>query len=152
MFTQNNYSYTPVNIRNYSLVSVNNQLNFKELTILEYFNLIYIDGYFLEAIYELLQNYHGFSYEGCYGYYPNWNSPYSEDHFEEGLVCFAICFDDEDNRIYISERQFFRYAKSACQRFLEIHTEYNDFIMNILNNWKPKYPDKFPDTIDGNTV
>ncbi|EKY09305.1 ribonuclease toxin immunity protein CdiI [Neisseria sp. 23W00296] len=145
MFIQNKLTYKKTNILNYKLIEFNEMPSFLEITIIEYLNRIYLDGYFLQAIQKLMQQYGDFSIEGCYGYYPDWESPYQEMHFHNGLVCFAVCYDDEDHRVYLTERQFFRYAKEACLRFIELHPEHRDFVMNIVDNWKPKYPDKFPD-------
>ena len=92
-----------------------------------------------------MKEYDSFSDDGCFGYYPKRDSPYPNDHFEEGLVCFAIGLDDNESRVFLTERQFFRYAKQACLRFVELHPEHRDFVMNIVDNWKPKYPDKFLD-------
>ena len=153
------YTQTSNNDPYYYLPFQNNEKNFyylfttnmlvdkpdKERTIKEYFNIIYHDGHFLKAIEELMKKYDSYSYDGCYGYYPDLNSIYQNDHFEEGLVRFSIGLDEEYYRVYVSEREFFKYAKEACLRFLELHPNHHLFIMNILDNWKPKYPDKFPE-------
>ena len=143
MCIPNELTYT--SLKNFDLLEIDKSLDYSEYTAIEYLDLMYDHGFFLWMMQDLIQKYDEFSYEGCYGYYPDWNSPEQNDHFEEGLVCFAICFDDDEHRVFLTERQFFRYAKQACLRFVELHPEHRDFVMNIVDNWKPKYPDKFPD-------
>ena len=148
MSTQNELKYKKYNKESgydFHIIDYKSRDGFAVDTFVNYLNIVYNDGCFLKFLQALMEQYGDFSYEGCYGYYPNNNSPYAEEHFEEGLICFAICFDDDKHRAFLTERQFFRYAKEACLRFVELHPEHRDFVMNIVDNWKPKYPDKFPD-------
>ncbi|WP_201599133.1 ribonuclease toxin immunity protein CdiI [Psychrobacter vallis] len=106
--------------------------------IKECFSTLYKSSVFLESIYDVLVNYDNAGVEGCYWYYPDPNSPYVDDVFEG--VCFEIGFNDPDMKVYVSEEVSFDYAKKACQRFLEIHPEYNEFLTNIIENWQPLNP------------
>ena len=110
----------------------------------ELFNHAYFFGGFLDLIVDIMKNYDGYGHEYTSANYPDWNDPSSKYHFEEGIIRIDNC-DDEGDWVDITERQFFRYAKQACLRFVELHPEHRDFVMNIVDNWKPKYPDKFPD-------
>ncbi len=130
---------------NFLFPGLENNENFQKGEILSYFNIVYHDGLFLDAIEDLLKNHDSYSLEGCYGYYPDCNSGYPSDCFEEGLIRFAVGLDDERYGIYVTEREFFRYAKEACLRFIRLHPEHRDFVMDIVDNWKPKYPDKYPE-------
>lgn len=111
------------------------KLDNPEKTIKYCFNVLYHDGYFLEVLYWNLVEYDSFTEDGCYWYYPDMNSPFDSDRFEG--VKFAVGFDDPDYTVYVSEEIMFKYAKEASLRFLEIHPEHTEFVMNILNNWKP---------------
>lgn len=106
-----------------------------ETTIKCCFNITYHDGFFLEAIYSNLVKYDGYASDGCYWHYPDMNSPFKEDRFEG--VYFAIRYNDPESAVYVSEEISFKYAKEACLRFLEIHPEHKNFLINILDNWKP---------------
>lgn len=142
MCIQNKYYYVPqkrekegeTSFMNYLYKSVKN-LNNPERTIKRCMSILYHDGYFLEAVYSNLVEYDGFSEDGCYWYYSDMNSPFESDRFEG--VKFAVGFDDPDYTVYVSEQVCFNYTKEACLRFLEIHPEHTEFVMNILNNWKP---------------
>lgn len=115
--------------------------NHKEGIVKQYFNHFYDMGEFIEMIESLMRDYEGFSDDGCFGYY---SFPDTTYQFDDGLIRFSLGLDD-DLGIYITERQFFDYAKEACLRFIRLHPEHRDFVMNIVDNWKPKYPDKYPE-------
>ena len=109
------------------VVHENNKI---ELTISGYIDNVYYEGDFLKAIYSILVE------KDCY--YPDMNSPFTEDHFEG--VRFEIgglC--DPRYQIHVSEEICFMYFKKACKYFLELHPEkeYVNFINCILNNWVP---------------
>ena len=126
--------------------------DFPESDVTEYFNGLYHDGCFLDVIEELLKNHGSCSYACCTGYYPNWHCEYQNCQFDEGLVRFAVGLDDETHGVYITEREFFQYAKEACRRFLQYHPEYRDYIEGVLDNWQPKYPDKYRPYTPDNAV
>lgn len=111
-------------------------LNNPEKTIKHCLSILYDNGRFLKAVYDNLVEYEGSGVEGCYWVYPDMNSPYEEDRFEG--VEFEVGLDGDPNwKVQVSEEVAFKYAKEACLRFLEIHPEHTDFVMDILNNWKP---------------
>lgn len=107
-----------------------------ERTIKQCFSVFYNDANFLTAVYSVLAKYDSFSDEWNYWRYPDNNSSFREEHFRG--ICFANGYDDNDS-IYVTEQECFEYTKQACERFLEIHPEqkYRDFLMDILDNWKP---------------
>lgn len=106
-----------------------------DLTIQGCFSILYADGVFLESIFAILVDYDSAGVEGCWWYYPDLTSPYPDDVFYG--VCFEIGFDSLDTKVYVKEQVSFDYAKKACKRFIELHPEHEDFLTNIIDNWKP---------------
>ena len=103
--------------------------------IKECFSTLYKSNAFLESMYEVLVDYDSAGVEGCWWYYPDLSSPYPDDVFDG--VCFEIGFDSPDTKVYVTEQVSFDYAKKACKRFIELHPEHEDFLTNIIDNWKP---------------
>ena len=135
-----NFSYSPKDSSNYyffyDLLSCSEEG--ESGVIKECFSTLYKSGAFLESIHNVLVKHDSAGVEGCWWYYPDLNSPYPDDVFEG--VCFEMGFDDPDMKVYVPEQVSFNYAKKACERFLEIHPEYREFLTKILDNWKPVQP------------
>lgn len=84
-------------------------------SIKSYLNIIYRDGYFLDAIYDILFEKEGFGVEGADCWYSDLNSPGYNFHgieFEIGGV------NDLYNQICVTEQVCFEYLRKACNRFL----------------------------------
>ncbi|WGE54253.1 ribonuclease toxin immunity protein CdiI [Actinobacillus equuli subsp. equuli] len=96
-----------------------------------YMNLVYRNGIFLNAVYDILVDKYAGGTEGADCWY---------DDSDDGIVYFEIGgMNDPYYQIQVSEQVCFEYFKKACKRFLELHPEqeYADFLNPILDNWKP---------------
>lgn len=107
-----------------------------------FINLIYYDALFLRAMYYILVEKDAFYPEWVGCYYPEWNCPDPDLHFE-GVRFQVGSNTDIRCRVDVPEEVAFFYLKKACERFMELHPEkeYSDFLNPILENWVPLPPD-----------
>ncbi|CNC40229.1 Uncharacterised protein [Yersinia frederiksenii] len=95
-----------------------------------YFNIMYSDEYFLDAIYHIVRK-AGFSTDGAYCNFPDINSYYEEEHFEG--VEFACGYPpEEDDTIIVSEKICFSYVRLACEKYLQLHPEDSAKVSTLL--------------------
>ncbi|PQQ22258.1 ribonuclease toxin immunity protein CdiI [Photorhabdus hindustanensis] len=95
-----------------------------------YFDRMYNDGHFLEAI-ELLSKKGALSTDGSYCHFPNMNSYYEEDRFEGVMFIYGYSPDDDDE-VIVSEEICYKYVRLACEKYLYRHPEDKDKINALL--------------------
>ncbi|WP_342755390.1 ribonuclease toxin immunity protein CdiI [Pantoea sp. MBD-2R] len=98
--------------------------------VMSYFDRIYEDNKFLEAI-ELLSRKWTLNVDGAYCNFPDMNSYDEEDHFEG--VQFAIGYpSSEDDTVIVSEEICYQYIRLACSKYLHLHQEDTDKVNELL--------------------
>lgn len=98
--------------------------------IKNYFDLMYNDGYFLNAIENIIQK-ESFIQDGVYCNFPDMNSYYEEEHFEG--VQFAIGYPPtEEDTVTVSEKTCYHYVRLACEKYLHLHPEDTDKVNELL--------------------
>lgn len=101
-------------------------------TIRSYFDLIYNEGHFLDAVGNII-NKESFTLDGIYCHFPDMSSHDEEDHFEG--VEFAIGYPpSEDDTVIVSEDVCYQYVRLACEKYLKIHPENISKINELLRN------------------
>jgi len=99
-------------------------------TIRSYFDLIYNEGRFLDAV-ESIVNKESYILDGIYCHFPDMNSYDEEDHFEG--VQFAIGYPpSEDDTVIVSEEICYQYVRLACSKYLHLHQEDTDKVNELL--------------------
>lgn len=92
-----------------------------------YFNIMYADGYFIEAL-TLLTSRNGLSTDGAYCHFLHHDLPDSRD------VEFAFGYPStEGNELVVDESVCFKYARMACELYLRKHPEDINSISDIIN-------------------
>ncbi|WP_159567732.1 ribonuclease toxin immunity protein CdiI [Budvicia diplopodorum] len=111
----------------FSQQDVDNGLN---LVIVSYFDRMYEDGKFLEAI-ELLSKRWTLSVDGAYCNFPDMDSYDESEHFEG--VEFAVGYPpEEDDTVIVSEEICFKYVRLACEKYRYLHPEDTDQVNELL--------------------
>ena len=100
------------------------------LIIVSYFDRMYEDGKFLEAV-ELLSKKWTLNVDGAYCNFPDMNSYDESEHFEG--VEFAIGYPPtEEDTIIVGEETCYHYVKLACEKYLKLHPEDTDKVHELL--------------------
>ncbi|MCL6373513.1 ribonuclease toxin immunity protein CdiI [Pectobacterium versatile] len=101
------------------------------LIIVSYFNRMYEEDRFLEAI-KLLSRKWTLNVDGAYCNFPDMNSYDESEHFEG--VEFAIGYPPtEDETVIVSEEICYQYVRLACEKYVKIHPEDAEKIKNLLD-------------------
>lgn len=91
------------------------------LAIKSYFDLMYNDDIFLNAVESILKN-NSFMRDGVYCFFPDLDSYDESEHFEG--VEFAVGYPpSEAESIIVSEDICYQYVRIACERYLKLHPE-----------------------------
>jgi len=91
------------------------------IVIVSYFDRMYEDGKFLDAI-ELLSRRWTLNVDGAYCNFPNMNSYDESEHFEG--VEFATGYPPtEEGTVIVSEEVCYQYVHLACEKYLKLHPE-----------------------------
>lgn len=89
--------------------------------IKSYFDLMYNDGLFLDAIENIIQR-ESFMVDGVYCFFPDMSSFEKDEHFKG--IQFAIGYPpSEENINTISEKTCYDYVRLACEKYLKLHPE-----------------------------
>ncbi|AVA39470.1 TPA: ribonuclease toxin immunity protein CdiI [Proteus mirabilis] len=100
-------------------------------TIKSYFDLIYNDGCFLDAVSNIVQK-ESFVLDGIYCFFPDMNSADVSDHFLG--VKFGIGYPLTDKDIVIvSEDTCYQFIRLSCEKYLLMHPEDKIKIKMILS-------------------
>ena len=100
-----------------------------------YFNLMYHDNHFLEAI-DNITNKQSYFLDGIYCFFPDMESVEQEEHFEG--VQFGLGYPlDESELISVSEEVCFHYLKLACEKYLNKHLKDKNIINVYLDRIGP---------------
>lgn len=100
------------------------------IIIISYFNRMYEDGRFLEAL-ELLSKKWTLSVDGAYCHFPDMDSYDKKEHFIG--VEFAIGYPPrEEDAIVIDEYTFYRYVRLACERYKILESDATDTVNFFL--------------------
>ncbi|GKX64737.1 hypothetical protein SOASR032_33060 [Pragia fontium] len=126
-----------INIEMDEFSKLNKHLFERPLSILDpysiiknYFDLMYNDGRFLNAIENIIQK-ESFVSDGVYCIFPDMNSYDENEHFDG--VEFAIGYPPtEEDTIIVSEETCYHYVKQACEKYLKLHPEDTDKINELL--------------------
>lgn len=98
--------------------------------IKSYFDLMYNDGQFLNAI-ETIIHKDSFVSDGLYCIFPDMNSCDKSEHFEG--VEFAIGYPPtKDDIVIVSEETCYYYVRLACEKYLALHPEDKDKVNELL--------------------
>ncbi|OAT47882.1 hypothetical protein M997_1384 [Proteus hauseri ATCC 700826] len=98
-------------------------------TIKSYFDLIYNEGCFLEAVSNLIQK-ESFVLDGIYCFFPDMNSSDVSEHFSG--VKFGIGYPLTDKDIItVSEDICYKYIRLSCKKYLLMHPK-DKIKINIL--------------------
>ncbi len=101
-----------------------------EGTVKSYFDLMYKEGYFLDAIENIVDR-ESFMLDGIYCFFPDINSNDEDEHFEG--VQFAIGYPpSQANTVTVNETVCNDFVRSACKAFLGFHPEYKEKINALL--------------------
>lgn len=92
----------------------------KFLTAKLFFNLVYQDNYFLDVINHLIHR-RGFVFNDIGCVFPDGDSYYEEDRFN------GVLFFIGDKELIVSDNEFQSLLYDACEKYNEIHPEYNFF-------------------------
>lgn len=102
------------------------------LAIKGYFDRMYNDGYFVEALGYVVKKW-GFSTDGAYCNFPDESSPFEEEHFEG--VEFALgCPPKDEDTVVVSEAVCSEYIRLACNKYLDRHPEDTTKVAGLLDN------------------
>lgn len=98
--------------------------------IKNYFDLMYNEGRFLDAIENIVHK-ESYMLDGIYCIFPDMNSYDEDEHFEG--VQFAVGYPptDEDT-VTVSEETCYHYVRLACEKYLRLHPEDTDKINELL--------------------
>ncbi len=134
---KNNFSYEPINNELHWFLTPNELGGNLEKDIIRgCLNAFYAEGILLEILYSILVEHDGGGMDYFYWFYPDKNSPYPEDRFE-GIKFQIGIEENSDMTVYITEQASFEYAKLACQKFMQIHPQYQQFLQDIINHFNP---------------
>ncbi|WP_108097479.1 ribonuclease toxin immunity protein CdiI [Pseudomonas sp. GV071] len=86
-----------------------------------YFDRMYNDGCFLEAIGYIVKKW-GFSTDGACCNFPDMNSPFDEEHFDGVEFSYGFSLSTE-NTIIISDAVLSECIRLACEKYLRRHPE-----------------------------
>ncbi|KGD99816.1 hypothetical protein JL37_04435 [Achromobacter sp. RTa] len=86
-----------------------------------YFDRMYADGYFLEAVGYIVRGW-GFGTDGAYCNFPDMGSPFGEEHFEGVEFAYGDSPKDGDT-VVVSETVCFEFIRLACEKYLQCHPE-----------------------------
>ncbi|MCC8380935.1 ribonuclease toxin immunity protein CdiI [Xenorhabdus sp. PB30.3] len=102
-----------------------------DLIIVSYFERMYEDGKFLDAI-ELLSKKWTLSVDGAYCNFPDMDSYDETEHFEG--VEFAIGYPPtEEDTVIVTEETCYHYVRLACEKYLKLHPEDIDKVNTLLS-------------------
>ncbi len=89
-------------------------------TIKSYFDLMYNEGHFLDAIENIVHK-ESYMLDGIYCFFPDVNGC-DEEKFDG--VQFAIGYPpSQENTVTVSEIDCYYFVKLACERYLNLHSE-----------------------------
>lgn len=98
--------------------------------IKNYFDLMYNDDLFLDAVENIIQK-KSFMSDGVYCYFPDMDSYEEDEHFEG--VQFAIGYPPpEAELITVSEEVCYSFVRLACEKYLKLHPEDTDKFNELL--------------------
>lgn len=101
-----------------------------DLIIVSYFDRMYGDGKFLDAI-DLLSRKWTLNVDGAYCHFPDMNSYDESEHFDG--VEFAIGYPPSDaESVIVSEDVCYQYVRLACEKYLKLHPEDVEKIKDLL--------------------
>ncbi|MCT9978150.1 ribonuclease toxin immunity protein CdiI [Acinetobacter sp. I-MWF] len=104
-----------------------------EGTVKSYFDLMYNEGRFLDAIENIIDR-ESYMLDGIYCFFPDMNSSEEEEHFEG--VQFAIGYPpSSENTVTVSEEICCKFVRLACEKFLNLHPECTNDVNVILKKW-----------------
>lgn len=107
---------------------IHNGLN---LIIVSYFDRMYEDGDFIEAL-VLFSKGGSLNKDGSYCNLPDMNSFDESEHFEG--VEFAFGYPpSEAETIIVSEETCYQYVRLACEKYLKLHPEDTQKVSSLLD-------------------
>ena len=89
--------------------------------IKQYFDLMYHDHQFLDAV-DCITQKQSYMQDGVYCFFPDWQSPEPEEHFEGVEFGLGYPLQDEDI-VRIDEATCYRWVEAACKQYLNRHPQ-----------------------------
>lgn len=98
--------------------------------IKSYFDLMYNDDHFLDAIESITQK-ESFVLDGVYCIFLDMNNFDEREHFKS--VEFSVGYPPtEEDTVIVSEETCYHYVRLACEKYLKLHPEDTNKISKLL--------------------